>query len=453
MVTSPNDTIVTGIGSTVTDADSNVWQIDGNSQITVNGQVDPTTANVDELAYAQGLVWQKNADDNWYSKTEPSAAWIQWSNADAPVAIPNVSLDDAVIAAGSTNALVDANGNVWGLTQSNAAGNYQVTVDGAVDDTTANVVQAAIVKGMIWQENTAGLWYSKTSPSDAWSAGTSTDPLTGGPAPIALMWVGGGSNLASDPAEWTPAVAPAPGDTLKMNAGTMNLSGNALAGDTLSVGGTNPAGPVDINVGGGHTTLNLNATSVLGARNVSVDVAADGVLKLNAQVAHLGDLNISGGTISFIGANIFGSFNQAISSKLTGNATIDLFGGNAAGETMKIGGAVGRGLKFDVSAPGPSDAGLQIDHPGQFKGSITLNSGYVALEGIHATSGELRDGILDLFNGTKLVSSTRLADGSNGNAGALQVQQNSVGVMISNGIGEDYQPGGIGTVLSITNKV
>lgn len=53
----------------------------------------------------------------------------------------------------------------------------QITVNGLVDSTTRNVIELAWVKGVIWQLNTAGNWYSKTSVSANWSPGTKISPL------------------------------------------------------------------------------------------------------------------------------------------------------------------------------------------------------------------------------------------------------------------------------------
>ena len=53
-----------------------------------------------------------------------------------------------------------------------------------------------------------------------------------------LTWVGGGNNNANNSQDWSPAQVPAPGDTLTMPDGTMNISGNDLQGNTLQVGTT-----------------------------------------------------------------------------------------------------------------------------------------------------------------------------------------------------------------------
>lgn len=85
--------------------------------------------------------------------------------------------------------------------------------------------------------------------------------------------------------------------------------------------------------------------------------------------------------------------------------------------------------------------------------------GFVAFIRLHATSGEILNGMLNLFDGDTLVNATRFTGSTgpypSGNIGpypysGLQLEQNSSGVMFSNGIGDHYQPGGIGTALPLT---
>lgn len=74
---SPNCTIVTTVGPTITSIGppSATWSISSGGQVVVNGTPDTTTANVIELAYVSGVVWQANTSNNWYSKTTPASAW------------------------------------------------------------------------------------------------------------------------------------------------------------------------------------------------------------------------------------------------------------------------------------------------------------------------------------------------------------------------------------------
>ena len=68
---------------------------------------------------------------------------------------------------------------------------------------------------------------------------------------------------------------------------------------------------------------------------------------------------------------------------------------------------------------------------------------YIAFMGLHATSADLHNDMLRLFDCNKLVDTVRLSGGSN-----LQLQQNSVGVMLSEGFTSD-QPGGPGTDIPL----
>ena len=73
---SANDTMVlAGSAASIVDAGGNTWTITGSGQVAVNGVADATTANVTELAYAGGAVWQENASNLWWDKTSPSDAW------------------------------------------------------------------------------------------------------------------------------------------------------------------------------------------------------------------------------------------------------------------------------------------------------------------------------------------------------------------------------------------
>ena len=67
---SPNGTK----GSNIVDNSGNKWSIVG-GQVAVDGNVDPATANVTNLAFVNGKVWQENASGLWWSKTTPAGTW------------------------------------------------------------------------------------------------------------------------------------------------------------------------------------------------------------------------------------------------------------------------------------------------------------------------------------------------------------------------------------------
>ena len=73
---SANDTVVmAGSSAVITDVSGNSWTITSGGQVAVKGTADATTANVAELAYVNGTVWQENTNNLWWSKTSPTAAW------------------------------------------------------------------------------------------------------------------------------------------------------------------------------------------------------------------------------------------------------------------------------------------------------------------------------------------------------------------------------------------
>jgi hypothetical protein len=164
---SPDNTLI-GYGKAITDALGNLWTITADGRVAINGAPDPTTANVTHLAYANGLVWQENTSNLWWSKTPPSVPWDPpYGTSAVPVTI-FPSLDDSVLGAptpASLSAITDQSANQWTIA------NGQVVVNGVADPTTANVIQLAYVGGQIWQENSQGLWWYKTTPADAWNGG------------------------------------------------------------------------------------------------------------------------------------------------------------------------------------------------------------------------------------------------------------------------------------------
>jgi len=179
---SANDTVVmAGSASAITDAAGNKWTITSGAQVAVNGTADVTTANVTELAYVNGTIWQENASALWWGETSPAAGWTGGTAtsplpATPPVTTPPVTVtsspNDTVVMARTTAAITDTSGNQWTITSGN-----RVAMNGTADLTTANVTELAYVKGAVWQENTSGMWFDKTSPTAAWSSGTTTSPL------------------------------------------------------------------------------------------------------------------------------------------------------------------------------------------------------------------------------------------------------------------------------------
>jgi hypothetical protein len=171
------------------------------------------------------------------------------------------------------------------------------------------------------------------------------------------------------------------------------------------------------------------------------------------------NLNISGGTIHFInGAEINGpGFTESktiLDSRLTGTATLSIFGGDHDGDALEVNGSVSHGLNFLFVGTEPENS-LKIDNPSKFHGLITTHFipkdfdplfGFVDFVGIHATSVNIRGDILQMFDGKKLVNTTRI---DIGDSKGIQLQQNSQGVILLGGASPADVPGGPGTPIPL----
>jgi hypothetical protein len=281
-VASPDNTIVLAKSTaTITDAAGNKWTITAGGQVAVNGVVDATTANVIELAYEKGVVWQENTAKLWWSKTKPTDAWgpaAGTATSPVPVVVPPkpvASPDNTIVLANSTAAVVDAAGNQWTITTGG-----QVAVNGVADGTTANVTELAYEKGAIWQENTAKLWWSKIKPTDAWGPdpGTATSPV---PASLTLA-------KAVVP---SISATPATGQTQTISAGT---AGMTIAGtDTITISGP---GMAKVILGSGNDSLRfiaMTSVSVTGGSGRTVLTADGGT---NRFTIGKGAMEVAGGS-------------------------------------------------------------------------------------------------------------------------------------------------------------
>ena len=138
-----------------------------------------------------------------------------------------------VLFAPTTATFTDASGNVWGISGG------QVTLGGVADTTTANVEILTYIFGTIWQMNSANFWYGKTSPTAAWSAGTTTSPLTGTLGPTGPAGATGPTGPAGGPTgPQGPQGVPGSAPTLSTHTANYTLT-LADAGTFVRMNGTN----------------------------------------------------------------------------------------------------------------------------------------------------------------------------------------------------------------------
>lgn len=478
--TSPNGTYKTGVGASVTDAKGVVYAINANGQITINGKVDPTTARVDALGFYDGLVWQKNADNSWYSKSSATATWANYPpGIGNPMPVPTAAANGQVIygSYGSPyNQFYDTHGNLWKI---NAAG--QVVVDGKVDATTNRVVAMALVNGKVWQENTDGLWYSKMKPSDAWSSAFRVDPVLAAET-ARETWVGGRSgNNPLVGLNWSKGVAPTPDRNLTMTSGVMNLGSGNLGGNTLAISGQKPIGArgytspssyqafmaaapvinmtagavlhlglawseanaVKVNVTGGRVSLDVGmAYSDSSVVQVTADKLSSVLLSGNMM---FGQLVERGGTVLLNNhLDVSGAF-VLLDSSLGGAGTIALHTAYSYAGRMEIAGSLGADVTVDVAGDPGHDAysTLTLDSGLSDHGAVTLRNSFLVLNKLgKIDSLSYKNSMLSLYKGNTVVESVRVAGvadpwagGSNGvlnfaySAGTLTVHDGGAGTI------------------------
>jgi len=219
-------------------------------------------------------------------------------------------------------------------------------------------------------------------------------------------WAGSPTNDASDPSAWTPAGAPQPGDTLQMGGGTMNISGDALAGDTLT-----------LNVVGETETFNVAGTDrfdlqpslpYAAGANVTVNLA-DGGQWVGGFQGGVNDRVTVSASGSGQWSNTSTHFNgpAVIDADVTGTGTIDDILAHSTG-TVEFKKAVGAGQAVTVSGYAQqSDNGVvQVDDPNSYQAATALGFGELRLEGLEADSYNQDNGRLTLWQGDTVVLST-----------------------------------------------
>jgi len=278
--TSPNDTVILVVAGTstgaITDGDGDKWAVAG-GKVTVNGVIDPTTANVIELAYVNGKVWQESASDLWWAKTVPTDQWSPTSGTPKSPLPYSTSPNDTVIpvvTGTSTGAITDGDGDKW------AVAGGKVTVNGVVDPTTANVIELAYVNGKVWQENASDLWWAKTVPTDQWSptSGTPTSPL---PKAASVMDPGTAASIAVV----SPSGHSVTGNDISKNIAIGNSAPVFISGNADSIILPAAMGDLAVTDNGQGTRIVLSVAPAAGATITIHDFQNDttGLISLPSQ--------------------------------------------------------------------------------------------------------------------------------------------------------------------------
>jgi len=293
-------------------------------------------------------------------------------------------------------------------------------------------------------------------------------------------WIGGGNNNANRANHWSPDGVPQPGDTLEMQAGTMNIRGDDLAGDTLVINKpTTETAPTTLNLSR-HAVVSLSESPFLFD---SVTVNVKGSDTLNVQTSFGGQFTVnladhaslSGGfKMAFSSATISGGdgsryLNNGASvlegspvifdTNVGGNGSFTVQSAQSRAGQLEFGGSVSHGQDVEVAGDSTRGIGSQVklDHPDAFKGSVGLGVyGEVDLVGLaNADSFQLKNDILSIYSGCEVIDQLRLTlPAYSGQDPGLTVRQTAAGVAVARGISNfgtgtllpEHQPHGWGNV-------
>jgi hypothetical protein len=307
------------------------------------------------------------------------------------------SPDESVLGApkaGSQSAITDRSGNQWTIA------NGQVVANGVADPTTANVIQLAYVGGHIWQENSQGLWWHKTTPADGWS---------------------GNYGISSSPIGSTYYVVNNPFDQATVHVGKVTAQEpatppNALAAE-VTTGFVANGTPIGISASGatividGDSSLTNGATlTLLGAYRAPGPYYSatqnNGTMTLVASTAHLGALSGTG-SISASGGSALDIQTATAGETIRLQASHLTIGGQGG---FGIGTGPAGGMSFLASI-------IMDDSPAS---SITLANTQATSMVLNETGGSLHE--VFLYNGTTKVADLKLSGPS-----ALYAEQHMAG--------------------------
>ena len=275
------------------------------------------------------------------------------------------------------------------------------------------------------------------------------------------VWVGGGNNRAKSAANWSPKGAPAAGDTLAVpSSATINVSGNDLKGDTLSIG-TSQASATDIFNLSNRASLTLNPVE-FSTVDATVNVRGSDTFRLTDAGSYP---NTGAFTVNLIGrSTVTGTFAQALDGGITYNggagSQVNNDGPSTAAGTravinpdvvgvgsfrvgiaqshlgfLEFGGAVADTQSVTLS--GYEERGpvtLKIDQVSKYHAPISFDKAIVDLAGVQASSYAYSGDELSLFGADgRVVGTLDLANNSTlyGQAAPIEVSHNATDVFVT----------------------
>lgn len=232
--------------SFITDAAGGVWSlavsVSSGAQVCYNGAIQSTTSNVAKLEYFNHTVYYQNSAGNWFVYKNGS-----WTASAAPGTNTESAQGTTVTTVGP--AIYDSTLEAWTLVNSATSG-MQIACNGVTDTVTGHVQLLLYWNHLVYQENTAGGWWSKSKSTDTWTS--TTDPRVVATPTITGITLSN-SSLAAGAASGTVVGSIAVTMTGGTWSGTLALSGTnassfVIVGNNLVTNGVINAGTYSINI-------------------------------------------------------------------------------------------------------------------------------------------------------------------------------------------------------------
>lgn len=287
-----------GPAVSITDTNLNTWRI-ANGQVVVNGVVDPNTANVIELAYENGQIWQESSQGLWWSKRTPGDTWgpptgttvnpvtgtFYIGNTSGNAAIINIgeltASNGAAAAPQSTSQIVTTGVQAAGTTILISTDVALLVIDG----------DSSLTQGANLQ--TLGA-YRAPRPIYGPVQNNGVMTVTGSTVDIGTL-DGTGAIVAASGSTLNIQSAAA-GDTIQLNASNLYIGGQGGGPGTFGPpGGMSFLAPITMDQ---SSTITLNATQATSEVVNTTGGSVTEVLLYNG-TAQVADLHVSSGTMIY----------------------------------------------------------------------------------------------------------------------------------------------------------